>query len=122
MIVFNTAGNCCLSTVQAYFEGLSFEIPAHINPADAFLDIVSGAIQPLSGKQLDIADCWLTLRGTQQATMGAAGNSVELLGVAQEVATPDSNDKDALLLSKCQKAGASSNQTYQVRALSQSFE
>ena len=28
----------------AYFEGLGFVLPLHQNPADAFLDICSGAV------------------------------------------------------------------------------
>jgi hypothetical protein len=31
---------------QAYFEGLGFVIPPRMNPADAYLDIISGAILP----------------------------------------------------------------------------
>jgi hypothetical protein len=46
--------------VQGYFEGLGFEIPSHMNPADAYLDIIAGAIQPQSGTTLDIASCWRT--------------------------------------------------------------
>lgn len=30
--------------MQAYFEGLGFVLPPRMNPADVFLDIVSGAI------------------------------------------------------------------------------
>lgn len=33
-----------MAGAEAYFEGLGFEFPAHQNPADSFLDIVSGEL------------------------------------------------------------------------------
>eukprot|EP00775_Hariotina_reticulata_P010763 gene10763-10919_t len=96
------------ASVQAYFEGLMFEVPAHVNPADAFLDIISGAILPSSGSQLDLADCWSKAQGTQQAAAGAAGNNAELLEVEEEllVLTPGSSSTDMLMLSNFQGGGA----------------
>lgn len=44
--------------MQAYFGGLGFEVPEHVNPADAFLDIVSGTILPRSGTAINIPACW----------------------------------------------------------------
>eukprot|EP00878_Enallax_costatus_P029186 GHUV01031627.1.p1 GENE.GHUV01031627.1~~GHUV01031627.1.p1 ORF type:complete len:444 (+),score=150.65 GHUV01031627.1:209-1540(+) len=58
--------------VQAYFEGLGFEVPEHVNPADAFLDIISGAIMPKSGAAVDIAAAWRAHQSGIDAAAGAA--------------------------------------------------
>lgn len=35
-----------MASAQSYFEGLGYELPDHQNPADAFLDIISGELLP----------------------------------------------------------------------------
>jgi hypothetical protein len=64
--------------LQGYFEGLGFEIPAHMNPADAYLDIIASAIQPSSGAALDIAACWQARQAQQGA--GAGGSPIVAAG------------------------------------------
>ena len=47
--------------VQSYFLELGFEYRAKTNPADFYLDIISGSIQPLledSKDQVDLVDTW----------------------------------------------------------------
>jgi hypothetical protein len=51
-----------MSAAQPYFEGLGFDFPAHQNPADAFLDIVSGEV--LRSSQTEVG------RGGSQASSG----------------------------------------------------
>lgn len=58
-----------MSCLQSYFEGLGYEIPAHVNPADAYLDIISGVIVPKSGRPLDISAMW---REQEKGTLAAA--------------------------------------------------
>lgn len=76
------AGLCC---VQGYFEGLGFEIPAHMNPADAYLDIIAGAIQPQSGAALDIAACW----HTRQQQQGHSSSPIPAAGRQFQAAAED---------------------------------
>ncbi|KAF6254331.1 hypothetical protein COO60DRAFT_1703369 [Scenedesmus sp. NREL 46B-D3] len=52
--------------VRGYFEGLGFTIPEHMNPADAYLDIISGSVLTATGQTLDIPASWRS----QQALLG----------------------------------------------------
>jgi hypothetical protein len=72
----------CLLTgyLQKYFEGLGFVIPEHMNPADAYLDIISGGILTAAGQTLDIPASWrskqaLLSGGPLAAGAGAAASA-----------------------------------------------
>lgn len=101
------------ASLQGYFEGLGFEIPAHMNPADAYLDIVAGAIQPSSGAALDIAACWQARQAQQGAGAspiivpgsrggGAVTSAVQGLGFAAGVPGQEAQ----VLLEGCPEQGA----------------
>jgi hypothetical protein len=64
--------------VQGYFEGLGFVIPEHMNPADAYLDIISGGIPTAAGQTLDIPASWQS----QQALLGAESAAAAAAGAA----------------------------------------
>jgi hypothetical protein len=55
--------------LQAYFEGLGFEIPGHMNPADAYMDIIAGIIKPATGA-VDIVASWRL----RQQGLGSSGS------------------------------------------------
>lgn len=57
---------CLMWDLQGYFEGLGFTIPEHMNPADAYLDIISGSVLTATGQTLDIPASWRS----QQALLG----------------------------------------------------
>jgi hypothetical protein len=42
----------------AYFEGLGFVCPQHVNPPDFFLDVMAGCVQSQSGGQVDLFAGW----------------------------------------------------------------
>jgi hypothetical protein len=44
--------------MQGYFEGLGFVIHEHMNPADAYLDIISGGIPTAAGQTLNMPASW----------------------------------------------------------------
>ncbi len=72
---------CLFATppLQAYFLALGFEVPAHVNPADAFLDIVSGTITPNTGRPVDVVSAWLehqNAAGTGNGSPPEAGGDV----------------------------------------------
>lgn len=87
------SSSCCLTTalrlcMQAYFEQLGFEIPQHMNPADAYLDIIAQAILPKSGQALDIAACWRTRQQQGQTTSAQGlGASLSAAGGGHEAAS-----------------------------------
>ncbi|KAL4853041.1 ABC transporter G family member 28 [Chlorella vulgaris] len=50
-----------MASAQSYFEGLGYELPDHQNPADAFLDIISGELLPPGRDQAsptELFDAW----------------------------------------------------------------
>ncbi|GAB4817511.1 hypothetical protein N2152v2_004557 [Parachlorella kessleri] len=87
--------------VQAYFEGLGFELPSRMNPADVYMDIISGSIVKPGQQEPDVAalfDAWdehcgrhkwqlaaAAAPGDAPASEAAAGEGAPLLG---DVATP----------------------------------
>lgn len=94
-----------LASLQGYFEGLGFEIPAHMNPADAYLDIIAGAIQPSSGAALDIAACWQARQAQQGASASPGsrgGGAAALQGFAAGVPVQAAQH----LLEDCPEQGA----------------
>lgn len=62
--------------MQRYFEGLGFQIPEHTNPADAFLDIISGTIKPRTGEKVDLPAAWK--RHTSATSDAAEGGAAAL--------------------------------------------
>lgn len=72
--------------MQTYFEGLGFQLPLHVNPADAFLDIISGAILPTTARgslrqtpaaPVDVATAWQQREGRAARNAVPAGNDTQ---------------------------------------------
>jgi hypothetical protein len=90
--VAQTLHVACL--LQAYFEGLGFEIPGHMNPADAYMDIIAGIIKPSTGAAVDIAACW---RVRQQGHISGSPHGVQHSGrMIQATAADDMLDTAGL--------------------------
>lgn len=75
---------------------MGYKVPAHVNPADAYLDIVSGAILPKSGQALDVAACWRMQQYQHQQGPASGAASRQPVGPGQ---TSDEDDAAAAFIS-----------------------
>lgn len=84
----NPAAICACPALQAYFESLGFEIPGHMNPADAYMDIIAGIIKPATGTAVDIAACWQQWQQGQHSSSStqAAQHSSRMMQGTQQAA------------------------------------
>lgn len=82
--------------VQAYFESLGFSIPAHVNPADAYMDIISGLVTAENGLEArpDVVGIWqrrVTEAGiSQPLTRSMSGDSIWSAGSGRTENTSNS--------------------------------